>query len=68
MAPSKPLTCAPFQDICSGMSVDYKRSLVLWRRRREQIKRWHAKGMSAAQIGRKLGISRQRAQQLTNGG
>lgn len=42
----------------------YAKELAKWRRRRDQIRRWQALGMSLAEIGRKLGVSRQRVAQL----
>ena len=42
----------------------YKKELAKWRRRRDQIRRWKAAGKSLAEIGRKLGVSRQRVAQL----
>lgn len=44
----------------------YKKELAKWRKRRNQIRLWKATGMSLAQIGRKLGVSRQRAKQLAD--
>jgi len=50
----------------SAMNQEYKRFLVRARNRRQRaFNLWH-RGLSFAEIGRKLGISRQRARMLVN--
>ena len=43
---------------------DYAKQLIVWRKRRERAQAMHAQGFSLAQIGEKIGCTKQRVHQL----
>lgn len=49
------------------MDVTFKQLIEAANKRREQAKRLKKQGLTHAEIGRRLGVSRQRAERLVNG-